>query len=56
MQDPPESMETTGPEENRRSDTTDSPVVDDPTSDSKTTVLVEVLPGVAVVAGEVPRS
>ncbi|QTR05150.1 hypothetical protein J7S33_10845, partial [Saccharothrix algeriensis] len=48
------------PEENGRSDTTDSPVADDPTSDSDidpattSTVLVEVLPGVAVVAGEVP--
>jgi hypothetical protein len=60
MQDPSESMGIAGPEENGRSDTAGSPVVDDPTShsdiDSTTAsaVLVEVLPGVAVVAGEVP--
>lgn len=59
MQEPSETMEIAGPEENGRSDTTDSPVADDPTSDSDidstttSTVLVEVLPGVAVVAGEV---
>ncbi|MGW4215112.1 hypothetical protein ACWEIJ_44565 [Lentzea sp. NPDC004789] len=52
-------MEIAEPEENGRSDTTDSPVEDDPTSDSDidsttSTVLVEVLPGVAVVAGEIP--
>ncbi|GAB2470704.1 hypothetical protein [Streptomyces incanus] len=60
MQDPSDSMESAEPEENGRSDTADSPVVDDPTSDSDIdsttapTVLVEVLPGVALVAGEVP--
>ncbi|MEW2423131.1 hypothetical protein AB0911_21555 [Streptomyces nigra] len=54
-------MEIAEPEENGRSDTADSPVVDDPTPDSDidsgtaSTVLVEVLPGVAVVCGaEVP--
>ncbi|MGW0949863.1 hypothetical protein ACWD4O_46075 [Streptomyces sp. NPDC002623] len=60
MQDPSDSMEIAEPEENGQSNTADSPVVDDPTSDSDvdsttvSTVLVEVLPGVAVVAGEVP--
>ncbi|WP_411073640.1 hypothetical protein [Streptomyces sp. cmx-4-7] len=60
MQDPSDSMEIGDPGENSRSDTADSPVVDGPTSDSDvdsrtaSTVLVEVLPGVAVVAGEVP--
>jgi hypothetical protein len=54
-------MEIAEPEDNGRSDTADSPVVDDPTPDSDidsataSTVLVEVLPGVAVVCGaEVP--
>jgi hypothetical protein len=60
MQDPSDSMEIAEPEENGRSNTADSPVVDDPTSNSDidsttaSTVLVEVLPGVALVAGEVP--
>ncbi|XVV04912.1 hypothetical protein ACQPW3_05780 [Actinosynnema sp. CA-248983] len=60
MQDAPGSMESAEPEENGRSDTADSPTVDDSTSNSDidspttSTVLVEVLPGVAVVAGEVP--
>ncbi|MEV1118853.1 hypothetical protein AB0I91_27620 [Actinosynnema sp. NPDC049800] len=60
MQDPSESTEIAEPEESDRSGTTDLPVVDDPTSDSDidstttSTVLVEVLPGVAIVAGEVP--
>ncbi|WP_328693517.1 hypothetical protein OHA74_40185 [Streptomyces phaeochromogenes] len=60
MQDPADSMEIAEPEENGRSNTADSPVVDDPTPDSDidsttvSTVLVEVLPGVAVVCGEVP--
>ncbi|MEU9453085.1 hypothetical protein [Streptomyces sp. NPDC048277] len=60
MQDPSDSMEIAEPEENGRSNTADSPVVDGPTSNSDidsttaSTVLVEVLPGVAVVAGEVP--
>ncbi|MDX8141494.1 hypothetical protein SK854_05180 [Lentzea sp. BCCO 10_0061] len=43
-------MEIAEPEESGRTDTADSPVADDSTS----TLLVEVLPGVAVVAGEVP--
>ncbi|MEU1541828.1 hypothetical protein ABZ461_27715 [Actinacidiphila glaucinigra] len=53
-------MEIAEPEENGQSDTAGSPVVDDPIPnsdiDSTTapTVLAEVLPGVAVVFGEVP--
>ncbi|MBT2392299.1 hypothetical protein J7E87_23465 [Streptomyces sp. ISL-1] len=60
MQDPSDSMEIAEPEENGKSNTADSPVVDDPTPNSdigSTTasmVLAEVLPGVAVVFGEVP--
>ncbi|MEW5626520.1 hypothetical protein AB1388_08120 [Streptomyces hydrogenans] len=61
MQEPSESMEIADPGENGRSDTADSPAFDGPTSNSDvdstttaSTVLVEVLPGVAVVAGEVP--
>ncbi|MFE7981887.1 hypothetical protein ACFUZA_06915 [Streptomyces cellulosae] len=60
MKEPSDSTEIAGPEENGRSSTATSPVVGDPTSNSDTdsaeasTVLVEVLPGVAVVAGEVP--
>ncbi|MFD4692232.1 hypothetical protein [Streptomyces sp. NPDC058463] len=58
MQDPSDSMENAETEENGRSDTADSSVVGDPTPgpdvDSTSTVLVEVLPGVAVVCGEVP--
>ncbi|MFJ9704778.1 hypothetical protein [Streptomyces sp. NPDC101234] len=60
MQDPSDSMEIAEPEENGRSNAAASPVVDGPTSNSDidsttaSTVLVEVLPGVAVVAGEVP--
>ncbi|MGW1744949.1 hypothetical protein ACWCRD_04880 [Streptomyces sp. NPDC002092] len=60
MQGPSDSMEMAEPEDNGRSDTADSPAVDDPMSSSDigsttaSTVLVEVLPGVAVVAGEVP--
>ena len=61
MQNPSDSMGIAESEENGRSDTADSPVVDDPTPDSDidsgtaSTVLVEVLPGVAVVCGaEVP--
>nr|WP_252980899.1 hypothetical protein [Streptomyces chartreusis] len=61
MQNPSDSMEIPESGENGRSDTADSPVVDDPTPDSDivsgtaSTVLVEVLPGVAVVCGaEVP--
>ncbi|MFE0541436.1 hypothetical protein [Streptomyces sp. NPDC058891] len=59
--DSSDSMEIAEPEDNGRSDTADSPVVDDPTPDSEigsataSTVLVEVLPGVAVVCGaEIP--
>ncbi|MFD9336389.1 hypothetical protein ACFWBF_18590 [Streptomyces sp. NPDC060028] len=53
-------MEIAEPEESGQSNTADSPVADDPTphSDSDSTtasmVLAEVLPGVAVVFGEVP--
>ncbi|MGW1803201.1 hypothetical protein ACWCQN_47235 [Streptomyces sp. NPDC001984] len=60
MQDPSDSMEIVEPEENGRSNTAGSPVVDDPTlnsgidSTTASTVLAEVLPGVAVVFGEVP--
>jgi hypothetical protein len=60
MQDPSDSMEIAESEENGQSNTADSPVVDDPTPNSgidSTTasmVLAEVLPGVAVVFGEVP--
>jgi hypothetical protein len=60
MQDPSDSMEIAEPEENGQSNTADSPVVDDPTPNSDidsttaSTVLAEVLPGVAVVFGEVP--
>ncbi|MFE1990759.1 hypothetical protein [Streptomyces parvulus] len=57
MQNPSDSMEIADPEENGRGDTADSPVGDEPTTDSDidpmtaSTVLVEVLPGVAVVCG-----
>ncbi|MFB7937131.1 hypothetical protein [Streptomyces sp. NPDC056049] len=60
MQDPSDSMEIAVPGENGRSDSADSLIADGPVSDSDvdstavSTVLVEVLPGVAVVAGEVP--
>src|SRR5580693_1831396 len=60
MQDPSDSMEGAEPEENGQSDTAHSPVADDPTPNSgidsttASTVLAEVLPGVAVVFGEVP--
>ncbi|MEU5413282.1 hypothetical protein [Streptomyces clavifer] len=60
MQDSPDSMENAEPEENGRSDAADSPVVDGPTPDSgidsttESTVLAEVLPGIAVVFGKVP--
>jgi hypothetical protein len=60
MQNPSDSMEIAEPEENGQSNTADSPVVDDPTPNSDidsttaSTVLAEVLPGVAVVFGEVP--
>lgn len=57
MQDPSDSMEIAEREENGQSNTADSSVVDDPTPDSdidSLMVLAEVLPGVAVVFGEVP--
>ncbi|MFE3929979.1 hypothetical protein [Streptomyces sp. YIM B13508] len=60
MKEPSDSTGIAEPEENGRSNTATSPVVDDPTSNSDvdsteaSTVLVEVLPGVALVAGEVP--
>ncbi|MEU6070103.1 hypothetical protein ABZ864_38140 [Streptomyces sp. NPDC047082] len=53
-------MEIAEPEENGQSNTAASPVVDDPTPNSDigstaaSMVLAEVLPGVAVVFGEVP--
>ena len=60
MQDPADSMEIAEPDEDGQSHTADSPVLDDPTPNSdidSTTasmVIAEVLPGVAVVFGEVP--
>ena len=60
MQDPSDSMKIAEPGENGQSDTVGSPDVDDPAPgsdiDSTTalTVLAEVLPGVAVLFGEVP--
>ncbi|MFJ4644095.1 hypothetical protein ACIP6Q_11155 [Streptomyces bobili] len=60
MQDPSDSMEIAEPEENGQSNTAGSPVVDDPKPDpdidstTASTVIAEVLPGVAVVFGEVP--
>ena len=60
MQDPSGTMEIAEPEENGQSNAADSPVADDPAPDSDidsataSTVLAEVLPGVAVVFGEVP--
>ena len=62
MQDPSGSMKIAELEENGQSNTADSPVVDDPAPDSDidsttaSTVLAEVLPGIAVVFGEVPRN
>ncbi|MFI0449323.1 hypothetical protein [Actinomadura sp. 6N118] len=59
MPDPSDSMEIAAREENGQSNATDSPV-DDPTPNSDidsttvSTVIAEVLPGVAVVSGEVP--
>ncbi|MEV5706050.1 hypothetical protein [Actinoallomurus sp. NPDC052274] len=61
MQDPSDSMEIAAPEENGQSDTADSPVVDDQTPNSDidsttaSTVIAEVLPGAAVVFGEIPH-
>ncbi|MFG3495714.1 hypothetical protein [Streptomyces sp. NPDC047928] len=60
MQAPSDSTENAEPEQNGRSNTADSPVGDtsasnsDADSTTASTVLAEVLPGVAVVAGEVP--
>ncbi|MCF6522820.1 hypothetical protein HOY81_06905 [Streptomyces sp. JJ36] len=60
MQDPSDSMEITEPEENGQSNTADAPVADDSAPDSDldptavSTVLAEVLPGVAAVFGDVP--
>jgi hypothetical protein len=52
VQNPSESMEISQPEENGQSDTTDSPVVENPIADpdsdltTASSVLVEILPGV----------
>lgn len=60
MQDPSASMQTAEPEENSQRNTAGSLAADDPAPGSDTgstttsTVLAEVLPGVAVVFGEVP--
>ncbi|MET7942921.1 hypothetical protein [Streptomyces sp. NPDC005302] len=60
MQDPSDSMEHAEPEGSGQSDTTGSPVLDDPTPDpdndaaAASTVIAEVLPGIAMVFGEVP--
>jgi hypothetical protein len=60
MQDPSDSMEIADLEENGQSSTAGSPVAEDLAPDSDidsttaSTVLAEVLPGVAVVFGEVP--
>jgi hypothetical protein len=60
MQDPSDSMEIAELKENGRSNTAGSPDTDDPApgsdvdSTTASTVLAEVLPGVAVVFGEVP--
>ncbi|MEH0933967.1 hypothetical protein [Micromonospora psammae] len=60
MQNPSDSMESAAPEENGQRKIVDSPIVDKPTPDTDidsttaSTVLAEVLPGVAVVFGEVP--
>ncbi|GAA2619895.1 hypothetical protein SMC26_26580 [Actinomadura fulvescens] len=60
MQEPSDSMRDAAREENGRSNATDSAVADDPASNSDSdtmaasTVIAEVLPGVAVVSGEVP--
>lgn len=60
MQNPSDSMETAEPEANGQGGTVDSSVVDDstpgPERDSATasTVIVELLPGVAIVFGDIP--
>jgi hypothetical protein len=61
MQDDSDSMEHPELEENGQSDTTDSPVADDPAPDSDSdaatpsTVLVEILPGLVAAPGGVPE-
>ncbi|MFE5522053.1 hypothetical protein ACFQ9Q_30675 [Streptomyces virginiae] len=60
MQDPSDSMENVEPERSGESDPTDPPAAGDPIPDADidataaSTVLAEVLPGIAVVFGEVP--
>ena len=60
MQDPSGSMKIAEPEQNGQGNTAVSPVPDDPApgsdidSTTASTVLAEVLPGIAVVFGEVP--
>ncbi|MCX4960564.1 hypothetical protein [Streptomyces virginiae] len=60
MQDPSDSMEIVEPERSGESDPADPPAADDPIPDadvdatSASTVLAEVLPGIAVVFGKVP--
>jgi hypothetical protein len=60
MQDPSASMKITERKENGQGSTAGSPAADDPAPNSDigsttaSTVLAEVLPGVAVVFGEVP--
>jgi hypothetical protein len=61
MQDPSDSMEISEPVENGQSNTTGSPVADDPAPDSDSdsttasTVLVEVVPGAVAAFGELPE-
>ncbi|WP_406087399.1 hypothetical protein [Streptomyces virginiae] len=60
MQDPSDSMEIVEPERSGESDPAGPPAADDPIPDadidatSASTVLAEVLPGIAVVFGKVP--
>ncbi|MGI5170279.1 hypothetical protein ACQEU3_38585 [Spirillospora sp. CA-253888] len=57
MENPSDSMENTEPEENGQSNTVVPPATEDPApapDNDATTVLAEVLPGIAVVFGEVP--
>ena len=60
MQDPSGSMKIAEPDQNGQGNTAGSPVPDDPApgsdidSTTASTVLAEVLPGIAVVFGEVP--
>jgi hypothetical protein len=61
MQDPSGSMKIAEPDQNGQGNTAVSPVPDDPApgsdidSTTASTVLAEVLPGIAVVFGEVPE-